>query len=451
MLRFPFFIASTALLLASAVGAAALDEREILNDPEWKRRFLGSYGFLSGAEPEIRADELNLLRDVIDLMKANPRAAATMLESQIGEGSSASLDFILANLEFQNGRLEQAEAHYRNALKKFPDFRRGHKNLGLLLVQQGKHGEAVGHLTRAVELGDRDGRNFGLIGYCYINLDNPLVAEEAYRSAILQEPETRDWKLGLARALLAMEQYKEAVALFGSLIDEDPEDWTSWMLQANAFIGLDQPTAAAVNLEAVRMLGKAETSSLVLLGDIYMNEGMTDLATSAYQEVIERDAKGVRFETAVRAGDLLLRSGAHEDAARILGSIDTRYKGLSKDSQLEVLTLKARLARAQGRKKEAAELLESIVSQDGTRGDALLELAAYYHEKGEAERAVLLLEQAQNLRDYEYRALLEHAKFKVAARDYRAAAELLRSALEIEREPRVERFLARVEQAVRAQ
>lgn len=109
MLRFPFFIASTALLLASAVGAAALDEREILNDPEWKRRFLGSYGFLSGAEPEIRADELNLLRDVIDLMKANPRAAATMLESQIGEGSSASLDFILANLEFQNGRLEQAD------------------------------------------------------------------------------------------------------------------------------------------------------------------------------------------------------------------------------------------------------------------------------------------------------------------------------------------------------
>ena len=99
----------------------------------------------------------------------------------------------------------------------------------------------------------------------------------------------RDWQLGLARSLLATEEYKEAVALFDSLIAEAPDDPTLWMLQANAYLGVDEPLAAAVNLEAVRMMGKAQNSSLVLLGDIYMNAGMYELAKNAYLEVIRSD------------------------------------------------------------------------------------------------------------------------------------------------------------------
>lgn len=437
------------LLLSRSAFASAADDRALLDDPEWRNRFLGSYGFLSGAEPEIKSDELDLLREVIDLMKANPRAAATMLQSQTGPASSAALDFVLANLEFQNGDLDGAAKHYGSALQKFPDFRRAHKNLGLLLVQRGDAKAAVGHLTRAVELGDRDGRNFGLMGYCYVTLENHLAAEEAYRNAILQEPDTRDWQLGLARSLLAMEKHQEAVALFDALIQKNPADTTAWMLQANAYLGLGKPLSAAVDLEAVRMLGKAETSSLALLGDIYMNAGMTDLATSAYREVIDRDREGTQYQTAYRAADLLIRSRAWGDAAKVLDSIDARYQELPKDEELQVLTLRAKLARGRGEKQEAARLLDSIVTQDGTRGDALLELAADHHERGDEARALLLVEQAENLQAWRYRALLDHAQYMVAARDYRKAAELLRRALDIQHEPRVERFLASVEQAVR--
>ena len=441
----------TGLVLAAAAGAVPTGDRSILNDPEWRKAFLGSYGFLSGAEPEIKGDEVAVLREVIDLMKANPRAAATMLESQVGETSSAALDFVLANLQFQNGRLEPAFASYDRALAKFPDFRRAHKNLGLLKVQKGDCQGALANLSRAVELGDRDGRNFGLIGYCYLEQENHLAAEQAYRNAVLQQPDTRDWKLGLARSLLAMDRQKEAVALFSALIDQDPQDATAWLLQANAYVGLDEPMAAAVNLEAVRMLGKADASTLALLGDIYMNAGMPDLASSAYQDAIAKDEKGTGFDTAFRAATLLARTRAWSDAAKVLGSIEKRYPKQGRDDELEVLTLRAKIARGQGRDAEAAKLLASVVDRDGTRGDALLELAAYHHEQGDSERALLLVERAEKLSDYEYRALLDHAQFMVSARDYRTASEQLRRALEIQREPRVERFLARVEQAVRKQ
>jgi tetratricopeptide (TPR) repeat protein len=443
-------ILALSVFAASAAGHARPWSGEAaLDDPEWRKSFLGSYGFLSGAEPKAGPAELELLRDVLDLMKANPRAAATMLEQQAGENSSAALDFILANLEFQNGELAKAEKHYTMALEKFPDFRRAHKNLGLLQVQKGRCVEALPHLTRAVELGDRDGRNYGLLGYCHLEGENHLASESAYRSAILQQPETRDWKLGLSRVLMAMEQYREAAALLTTLIDATPDDAALWLLQANAHVGLGEPMAAAVDLEVVRAMGKAQASSLVLLGDIYMNEGMSELAKGAYLEVIARDGSGAKFTTAYRAADLLIRTRAYDQAGEILESIGKRYKKLSQDEELRVLTLRAKLARAKGRNSEAAKLLASIVQRDGTRGDALLELAAHHQGRGDVERAVLYLERAEKLDEFEYDALLARAQLMASERDYAKAAALLRRALQIRREPRVELYLARVEEAHR--
>jgi len=448
----PLRLAVLALALAAAAPAAAQQKpwtgRSVFDDPEWQARFLGSYGFLSGAEPDIRDDEVEVLRDVIELMKTDRVAAAARLQEEIGDDSSAAIDFVLANLYFQNDQLESAVKYYRSAISKFPDFRRAHKNLGLLLVQRSDFAGALEHISRAIELGDRDGRNYGLMGYAYINQENYLSAEQAYRNAILQDPGTKDWKVGLARCLLAMERYKEAVALFDELIAESPDDSTFWLLQANAYLGLEQPAAAAVNLEAVRMMGKAQHSSLVLLGDIYMTLGIPELAKTAYLEVIEADRGSAQFETAFRAANLLVRTRSFAEAEEILASIDARYAGkLDADEQLEVMTLRAKAARGQGREKEAAKILETIVERDGTRGDALLELAAYYRAQDDTERALFLIERAENLEAFEHPALLTHAQVAVGQRDYAKAAELLRRAQQIKPEPRVERFLAKVEDA----
>lgn len=424
----------------------------ILRDPEWQKAFLGSYGFLSGAEPEIGGTELEMMREVIDLMQVNPKAAAMRLEQSSNEGSSAAVDFILANLRFQNGDTAQAVEAYDRALAKFPDFRRAHKNLGLVHVQIGNFAGAIEHLTRAIELGDRDGRTYGLLGYSHLSQENAFAAEEAYRTAILQQPDSKDWKLGLARALLNQEKHADAVALFESVLQKHPGDAETWKLQANAYLGLDQPMAAAVNLEAVRSLGKADATLLNLLGDIYLNEGIYDLARDVYLEVIEKDSGGSRYRAAFRAADLLYRAQAIEESERLVGTIEKRYaKSLGNEEQLELLTLQAKLARARGRDAEAAKLLESIVSRDGTRGDALLELARHHRDQGNEEKALLMLERAQKLEAYEYQALVETAQLRVAGRDYEEGAKLLRQALRIKQEPRIEQFLARVEAASRRQ
>ena len=429
--------------------AAPWEGARILEDPAWRKRFLGSYGVLSGREPSIHEGEREILREVLELMGESPESAAQRLGQEIDAQSSAALHFVLANLQFQTGQDEAAERSYQKALDAFPDFRRAHKNLALLHVQQGSCEAALEHLTRALELGDREGRTYGLLGYCYLGGEEYLAAEHAYRSAILQQPKVQDWKLGLARALMAMHKHADASALLESLIGQDPEDTRLWLLQANAFLGLERTRAAAANLEAVRMLGQAERSTLVLLGDIYMNEGIPELAEQAYLEVIRDEATPETFPTALRAARLMVRTRAWKEAGEILDSIAERYEGVaSPDQELELLGLEARVATAQGHQERAAELLETIVRRDGTRGDALLDLAAHHRQQGDAERAIFLLERAQKLEGSEYQALLEHAQILVGRRDYRKAAELLRSALQVKSEPRVERYLARVEQAI---
>ncbi len=444
-----------ALLLAAIAWPASAQAKpwsgaSIVRDPEWQKSFLGSYGFLSGAEPDILPSELEILKEVIELMKTNPRTAATVLAARSGPNSSAALDFVLANLRFQNGQTTEAVESYERALKKFPDFRRAHKNLGLLMVQLNEFDGAVEHLTRAIELGERDGRAYGLLGYCYVNLENFLAAETAYRNAILQQPEARDWQLGLARTLNAQERYREAAALFDGFLLKHPEDASAWKLQANAYLGLDRPLDAAVNLETVRMLGAADAATLKLLGDIYMNAGIADLAKEAYLAVVDADAEGRQFEAGLRAAELLYRAQAAAQAGEMAGRVRERYgKSLSTDDDLQLTTLEAKIARARGDEKKAARLLESIVERDGTRGEALLELARYHRDQGNDQRALLLLERAQQLQGFEYEALVERAQFMVTERRYAEAAPLLRRALELKREPRLERFLARVEEAAR--
>ncbi|MFW5783941.1 MAG: tetratricopeptide repeat protein, partial [Spirochaetota bacterium] len=80
-------------------------------------------------------------------------------------------------------------------------------------------------------------------------------AEVATLGAILLDPDTLDWKLGLARAFFKQERYAEAVALTRQLIGTNPDRTDLWLLQANAYIGLGQALDAAEIYEIVDNLG----------------------------------------------------------------------------------------------------------------------------------------------------------------------------------------------------
>ncbi|MFO8026918.1 MAG: tetratricopeptide repeat protein [Opitutales bacterium] len=449
----------TFLILAACLAASLSAQNkniqdvagQLWDDEAFVKEFLGSYGFLAGYEPEISEDEKEALRSLVDLIKASPKAAIQQLEPQITSESSAAFDFILANLYFQEGDLDKAGQFYNNAVVKHPDFRRAHKNLGLVQIQKGDYKKAIETISKAMELGEVDGRAYGLLGYAYLTEERYYPAEAAYRQAILMQPENKDWKVGLAQSLLQTEHYTDAVALFNTLIKDEPNNADYWLLQSNAHIGKGDSLAAAKNLEIVRRMGEAELNTLTLLGDIYMNNEAPDLALDAYLAAADK-ATAKDSKALVRAAELLTRSANYEQAAAMIHrSRSALDEDLEDEEDLTLLTLEAKIARATGKEEEAAELLARIIERDSLNGEAIIELANYYADQDQLSKAVNRYQQAEKIEKYERQALVAHAQALVREGQYKKALPLLRRALQLKDDRNLADFADRVERAARAQ
>jgi tetratricopeptide (TPR) repeat protein len=447
-MKLKIFASSLALALLPASGADPLFENS-WNNPQFVARFVGTYGFDTALNPGITQEEKLVFDKLVPLIQSQPSQAIAALKVAITPTSSAALDFTLGNLYFQTKSFAEATTAYQGALKKFPNFLRVHKNLGRLFVQQGDAKSALAHLLRVIELGGAEGDIYGLVGYCYLQGGAVTSALDAYRSALLFAPKSRDWRMGKIQCLVNLGEHKEAAAMLEELITEKPDDAGLWMLQANAYVASGNSADAAVNLELVRQMGKATPVSLALLGDIYINANQPDLALSAYQDLLKGEQ--IDQERALRAARILASRGAWTEADAYLKELNQRLSAkLPASGQSEVASLLAKVALARGEDDKAAAMLTKVLETDPLNGKALLLLADYHWKKSDRERADLYYTRAATVEDVRVEALLQHARMNVALKEFAAATKLLARAQSIKPQAHVGDFLAKVEAAARA-
>lgn len=470
-MRYLTAITSTLLLFTASLQAQFPIPQERLqatfNDPDFVEKFLSSYATLAGREPKPAEGEIDLLKELIEIIPNSPAQAKAMLEAQITDKSSGLLDMIMANLYVQTGDEENAIRYYQSCVRKYPDFLRAHKNLGLLYIQGSDFDNALKSLSTATELGDTDGRTYGLIGYCYLNRELYLPAETAYRLAVVHSPGNADWKLGLAQSLFGLEKFEEALGLFETLVAEAPDNAENWGFIVNAYLGMDQPGEAATTLEVIRRMGSASPENLSLLGDIYLNQQNFKLALGAYQEAMET-GHGLPVEVPLRTADIMSRYGSDDIALKLIATIRARYAdAITGQNRIDLLTLEATIAGSRGDDATAMKTLEQIVEEDATQGKALIELARVYKrtasrmltglkpgdEKAEllarslAEKAYMRLEQAANHENVRAEALLTHGQMLVGEKHYGKALPLLRRAYKLRPRENLADYIDRVERA----
>ena len=446
--------ATNAALVASQSSFAPLPPDHALasiwNEPEFVRRLIGSYGFLSGAEPRLNAEEQVFFTEtIVPLLREEAAKAIPELKSRIKPEASAVFDYTLGTVYFQSGDLTNAVKYFEQSLAKFPDYRLAQKNLGLALVRDGKYEEAIRPLARTISLGDGDGKTFGLLGFAHLDRGNHLAALAAYQQAMLFEPDIIDFKLGIVKCQIALSQYAAALAMLDYLLQKHPERANLWTLQANLLIQTDQNTKAAVNFEILRKLGKASAENLMMLGDLYMAQEYPDLALPAYLEAIAGE-NGVTISRALRAAEILTNRGAWAQATalfqRIRSSVGSNLAG---EEELKLLKLEAKVAMANGAGQEAIGVLEQIVQRNPLDGEALILAGDYYAKSGEREKAEFRYETAGKISGFEPDALLKRAQLAVQSQKYTQAVELLRQVQKLRPRENVQRYLEKVEQVAR--
>lgn len=450
------------------------DELAVWNDAEFRRRFAESYIAETDIEPRVTAIEREAMLEILELISSDDMAGAEALLREYlgvddepaepkksgffsrktekpagGDAVSAVFDFTLGNIYFQQERLDEAAAAYQEAVNKYEKFRRAWKNLGLIHVRRNDFEKALPALTRVVELGGGDALTYGLLGFAYSSTEQHLSAEAAYRMANLMDPRTMDWKTGLARSFFRQERYAEAAALCKQIIADNPDNTDLWLLQANAWIGMDRPLRAAENYEIVDRLGGSTADSLNMLGDIYVNQELYEMAADSYIRAMKKEPQA-SIDRAIRAAKILVTRGAFDATRRILAQLQSGSAEDMTDSQRkDILKMRARLAVADGSGEEEVRVLKEIVELDPLDGEALILLGRHSDRAGDTQRAIYYYERAAKIEKYEADAKVRHAQLLVANGKYNEALPLLRRAQTVKPRDNVQEYLEQVERVAR--
>ena len=461
------------LLIATATMHAEriIPPSNLFRDPRFLKDFVGSYGFLSDVEPKVSSDEQALLTEVRELFEASKFKQAEQEivrfvketenpsdpEKQAAEISPA-LVFVLGNLYFQADRADEARRAFLEAIRRYPRFRRAYTNLGYLYISKNQNTEALPVLQKAIELGESSSRVFGLLGYCHLLNKDAVAAENAYRQAYLLDASSRDWKLGLAQALMAQEKYAEAASLLDTLIAANANDKQLWLQQTNAFLAMDRKEEAAVNLEIIRHKGLADEDNLNLLGNLYMDRNEPQLALYAYLAAIDKSTT-FDVERALKSARILNDYGFPEKAAEFLVKIRAKLGDKpSAADETSLLLTEVRVAQSKNESARVGEILSQLLELDPVNGEVLLEMARHLSgqsadEENSEKRGKLVQEARTNFQlalkneSVAYQANLGLGQMLVRERRYTEAMPVLETALALKKSESLEQYVSRVRRA----
>ena len=375
------------------------------NSTEFRNRFLGTYGILGELEPKITQEESKLLKATLDDIGNNPGLAYNKLVASVTSNSSAALDYVLGNLKFQSGDERVATNHYESALRKFPDFRRAHQNLGYALVRQDQFKNGREHLLRAVELGAMDGELMGVIAFTHWHEENYASTEAAYRRALLFNAKRADWKLGLALSVARQDRDSEAIAIYNELIELNPKNQDYWLAQADIYLRQNKEEAALSNYEMARRLGASNPSMLANLASLYLNQGLTERAVNIFTSLTSTMSDSLWNRT-LNALEIIMSQDEWDWAEKLWAHLNQKNPAsLSQNLNQHWNRLSAWRSLHQESYDNATILLKYLIKTNPLDGRSMLLLADALGKQNQNAEAVLILERASRLEDYRKQAL----------------------------------------------
>ncbi len=315
--------------------------------------------------------------------------------------------------------------------------------------QRGRYREAAEGFSTELALGGVDKRTYGLLGVSLMNIERYLAAETSFRNALMLDPFNEQWSLGLSRCLFKQQRYGEMATLVGGMIEEQSDRAELWLLQGNAYVGMQQPELAAQNFRIAQKLGGATPDSLNLMADIYTNGGLADLAVDSYLEALAKSSTPSP-DRALRSAKQMTRTGDLEQAARLLDGLESHFGADLADSKKdELLKLRSKLAVKLGNSEDEIATLKEIVDRNPLDGEALILLGEAYERAERFDEGAQTFETAAEIDGFGAEAKLKHGQMLTRQGQYVDAVALLKASLQLNDSVAVLEYLKGVEGAAK--
>lgn len=428
------------LVFASAGTVAAGEEGRRRPDPH--RIVNESMNFLKEREPDLTAEESALYENA---RKQKPEFALKLTQdllagSKTEKPPSPAFYLLLGNLQYSSGAFDQAEASYRQAVDRYPNFLRAWTNLGTLYYAQKHYAKAVPCLAKAVTLGARESTTFGMMAECLEKTDDAVGAEVAYIQALASDPGNLLWMEGLLRVYLAAEQYPRAEVMLRKLIHEQPHESRHWLTYAKLMNASGRKLEAIALLEQALATGVGGDLEIMELAGLYADQQLVTEALQTYAKIKVTTAS-LGEERSLQLIRMLI-SGAEWGKAQAL--LDEIKPKVTSAMRVEWWLAQADLFFAKRNWAEARGTIEELLKVDPMNGRALVRLGRVYAAEGDWPRATMTFEQATQTSRGVRPASLELANLEVQNRHFEKSVSYLETALALEKNADFEQILERL-------
>ena len=421
--------------------------RAIWQEPAFQRQLAEGYLRGSEADPALTQREAQFRLEVLTLI-GDGRLEDAMSRLKSLQGDNAVFDLMLGKVMLGQDKFKEAAVEFTKAVARKSNYRRAWESLAFAQLRNEQLPAARDALVRVISLGGGNAMVYGSLGMIHAKMSDFVAAESAFRQVIMLDPEREAWRTLLASTVAGQGRFAEGASLYGALLDQDPDRVDLWLDQAKLLVEMKDSKRAAANLEIVEQLGGSTYESLLLLGNLYFNDGLYGLAVDAYERAITKGA-GKSHRPLLDVAYRMDARAAHVEGRRLTSAIEAAYGAqLDVDARKELLRLQARLAVANGATEEQIEILKRIVEESPLDGAALIQLGQHYQGAGENEKAILRYEQAAGSPKFAAEAKVLHAQLLVQQDRFADALPLLRQAQEIKRRDDVANLIEYVQRSV---
>jgi tetratricopeptide (TPR) repeat protein len=291
------------------------------------------------------------------------------------------------------GDVDGAIAHYRQAIDLRPSYAEAHYNLGRLLVQKGRVNEAIAHYEKALEINPADAESHNNLGSALFANGHVGDAMAHYRKALAIRPDYADASCNLASALLSNGDLDGAIAHYSACLALSPNQFEAQYNLATALFRMGRTDEAIAHFQKVLELRPDNADARANLGSAFLAKGNVIDAIAQY-----RDALRIAPDNVVAQSNLawLLATAADPSLRNGPDAVLLAERAESESSRSENRTLVLRILAAAyaetGRFVEArktaqqalqgAEIQGNSTLANAIRGEiALYELGLPYHKE----------------------------------------------------------------------
>ena len=284
----------------------------------------------------------------------------------------------------EQGDVDQAIEHYREAVALRPDYAEAHYNLGRLLAEKGQLDDAIVHYERAASINPADAAAQNNLGVTLFGIGRADDAIAHYQKALEIRPDYAEASCNLANVLIAKGDFDGAIARYRTCLAVIPDQEEAQYNLASALLRTGHTEEAIVEYQKVLQMHPESADTHANLGIAFLTNGRVRDAMAEYNKALQISPENLAALSNLAwllatSPDPTLRNGS--EAVRLAERADSASS--RSDKHPAVLRILAAAYAEAGQFTEAKETAQHALEAANIQGNTSLaealqgELALY--------------------------------------------------------------------------